>query len=103
MSKCLSECYRVLRKGGRLIVLEFALPSNGLVRSVHLAYLRHLLPKIGKVLSGHSFAYKYLNETIETFPYGKDFTNLMDSCGFENATFEALTFGSVNLYKGDKV
>ena len=100
---CLRECYRVLKPGGRVLMLEFALPDNQLFKRLHLGYLRHVLPKIGKVLSGHSFAYKYLNETIETFPYGDDFVALLDKSGFENTKFSSLSFGIVNLYRGDKV
>ena len=102
VQKCLNECYRVLKPGGRLIVLEFALPSSKLVRAGHLFYLRKVLPKIGKALSGNDVAYTYLNETIEEFPYGEGFTALMYNSGLENNRFEELTGGIVNIYWGDK-
>ncbi|NRA64634.1 MAG: bifunctional demethylmenaquinone methyltransferase/2-methoxy-6-polyprenyl-1,4-benzoquinol methylase UbiE [Pseudobacteriovorax sp.] len=100
--KCLRECYRVLKPGGRVIVLEFALPESKIVRSGHLFYLRRILPKIGKVLSGNNVAYTYLNETIEEFPYGQQFVQAMRRSGFESTRYEDLTMGIVNIYWGDK-
>lgn len=100
--QCLSETLRVLKPGGRMLVLEFALPQNGAFRSLHLWYLRNVLPKLGKVLTGHDVAYKYLNETIEEFPYGENFSQLMTDAGFVNTGFQSLSAGIVNLYWGDK-
>ena len=102
-SQCLKDAFRVLKPGGRMIVMEFALPRNKLFRGLHLFYLRNLLPIVGRLLSGHDIAYRYLNETIEQFPYGDAFVGLMNDAGFKNSRFEALSFGIVNLYWGDKV
>lgn len=102
VSKCLREGQRVLRAGGRMLVLEFALPENKPFRGLHLWYLRNILPKLGKVLTGHDVAYKYLNETIEEFPYGQNFSRLMDEAGFSSTGYQSLSAGIVNLYWGDK-
>ena len=99
---CLSECFRVLKPNGRMLILEFALPRQALFRRLYLFYLRSLLPVIGKVLSGHDIAYRYLNETIEDFPYGEKFVELLESAGFESAGYRSLSMGIVNLYWGDK-
>ncbi len=99
---CLRDSHRVLRVGGRCLVLEFALPSSQLMRKLHLFYLRHILPVLGNLLSGHKTAYTYLNETIEDFPYGASFLELMKQAGFQNPQYRSLTFGIVNLYWGDK-
>jgi len=101
-SACLREIYRVLKPRGRALILEFALPRSKLLRSLHLFYLRNVLPKIGRMLSGHDTAYTYLNQTIEEFPFGDDFVNLMKKAGFQKAGHRSLTFGIVNLYWGDK-
>lgn len=103
VSKCLRECYRVLKPEGRLLVLEFSLPPSKLMRQLHLFYLRNILPKIGRLLSGHQVAYQYLNETIEEFPYSEAFVHLMEEAGFEEASFKRLSFGIVNLYWGEKL
>lgn len=98
--QCLREMRRVLKPGGKALILEFSLPENAIVRTGHLTYLRHILPTIGNVLSGHEFAYSYLNKTIETFPYRHDFVDLMTAQGFADAAYQDLTFGIVNLYSG---
>ena len=100
---CLREIYRVLKPGGRCLILEFAMPSSLFVRTFHLFYLRRILPVIGRMLSGHGTAYSYLNQTIEDFPYGANFVSLMRKAGFHEPDYSSLTFGIVNLYWGDKV
>lgn len=100
---CLREIHRVLKPGGRGLVLEFALPRPTVLRKLHLFYLRRILPVIGRAMSGHGTAYTYLNQTIEEFPYGEDFVVLMKRAGFTNAQHASLTFGIVNLYWGDKI
>lgn len=100
--KCMRESLRVLKSGGRFIVLEFALPKSHIFRAIHLFYLRHVLPHLGRMLSGHDSAYRYLNETIEEFPHGSEFLALMRQAGFKETRFTPLTFGIVNLYIGEK-
>lgn len=101
-TKVLSEMYHVLNYSGRAIILEFSLPKNGFVRALHLFYLRTLVPAIGWIFSGHYKAYKYLNQTIETFPYGESFCKLMKDAGFKNVCVHELLFGVATIYVGDK-
>lgn len=100
--KCLQEAHRVLKADGRVLVLEFGLPSSNIVKAGHLFYLRNILPIIGNRLSGSTFAYTYLNETIETFPYGDDFKAIMKEAGFKHSNYQKLLFGGVHLYWGIK-
>lgn len=99
---CLGEMRRCLRPKGKLVVLEFSLPSNRALRSLHLFYLRRILPVIGRWLSGDNYAYSYLNKTIETYPHGTQFTELMQQAGFADVRCRPLTLGIVSLYTGIK-
>lgn len=97
----LKEIFRVLAPQGRILVLEFSLPKNQKIKAAHLYYLRHWMPKIGAFISKDKNAYTYLNETIETFPHGKNFCALLENAGFKNVAAHPLTFGVVTLYQGD--
>ncbi|MEZ4746352.1 MAG: bifunctional demethylmenaquinone methyltransferase/2-methoxy-6-polyprenyl-1,4-benzoquinol methylase UbiE [Calditrichia bacterium] len=100
--KALSEMHRVLKKNGRALILEFSLPNNALLRGLYLFYFRNILPRIGGLISGDSFAYRYLNDTVESFPYGEEFCNLMRDAGFRDVKMAPLTFGIATIYQGDK-
>ncbi|MDN3504247.1 MAG: bifunctional demethylmenaquinone methyltransferase/2-methoxy-6-polyprenyl-1,4-benzoquinol methylase UbiE [Rhabdochlamydiaceae bacterium] len=100
--KCIQEMHRILETGGKSLILEFSLPTNKLIKSLYLFYLRKILPPIGNLLSKDSSAYTYLNQTIETFPYGEDFLELMRQAGFKKVEAKPLTFGIATLYIGEK-
>ncbi len=99
---CLIELHRLLRIGGKSVILEFSLPQNRLMRSLHIFYLRRILPTIGRILSGDDYAYSYLNKTIETYPCGADFCSLMTKAGFADVRFRPLTMGIVTIYTGTR-
>jgi demethylmenaquinone methyltransferase/2-methoxy-6-polyprenyl-1,4-benzoquinol methylase len=101
--KALREMRRVLKPGGRVLILEFSLPVNSFIRKVHLFYLRHVLPRIGRWISGDAYAYRYLNETIETFPHGESFCQLLTDAGFVKTRAYPLSFGIASIYCGDKL
>lgn len=102
VTEALREVRRVLKPGGRALILEFSTPSNPLFRPVYFFYLRHILPVLGGLLSGDRSAYRYLNRTIETFPSGKDFCAFMETAGFENVKAIPLTLGIASIYQGDR-
>lgn len=97
LEHCFKEMYRVLKPGGKLLILEFSLPKSSWVKRGYLLYLRHLLPKIGKLISKHPTAYTYLNQTIESFPYGEALCSLLEEAGFQTA-YTTYTLGVVSLY-----
>lgn len=98
----LKEIHRILNSNGRALILEFSMPKNVLVKGVYKTYLRHLLPAIGGLFSKDKAAYKYLNQTIETFPSGDNFCRLMKESGFNRVRFIPYSLGAVNLYIADK-
>ena len=100
--RALAEMHRILRPGGRALILEFSLPKNGFIRRGYLLYFRKILPRLGGLISGDRYAYRYLNETVETFPYGEAFCALMREAGFVDVAAKPLTFGVATIYRGDK-
>jgi len=98
----LAELQRVLASGGRVLILEFSLPGNKWLRNMYLFYFRNILPRIGGFLSGDQAAYRYLNKTVEDFPFGNEFAALLSKAGLENVHYYPLTFGIATLYSADK-
>ncbi|MGE0266904.1 MAG: bifunctional demethylmenaquinone methyltransferase/2-methoxy-6-polyprenyl-1,4-benzoquinol methylase UbiE [Candidatus Omnitrophota bacterium] len=98
----LREMHRVLRPKGRSLILEFSLPENKVIRILHLFYLRTVVPFLGWLISGQYKAYKYLNQTIEQFPYGQSFCTLMEKAGYIRVKANPLLFGAATIYQGDK-
>ena len=98
----LREMHRVLRPEGKTLILEFSMPKNPVVRFGHLFYLRYVLPLVGGIISGDYEAYKYLNTSIEAFPYGESFCSLMKEAGFSTVRQHPVTFGIATIYEGIK-
>lgn len=99
--KSLRNIRRVLKPGGKALILEFGMPKNFLVRAVYTFYFRYLLPFVGNLLSGHKDAYTYLNKTVEDFPFGEPFAKWMREAGLENVRYRRLSFGIAYLYIGE--
>jgi len=99
----LKEFYRVLKPGGRIVVLEFSIPRNKLLNAIYQCYFNLVLPKIGKLISGHSDAYSYLPESVANFPNQKQFAKWIEKTGFENVSLIELTFGIVSIHRGYKI
>jgi demethylmenaquinone methyltransferase/2-methoxy-6-polyprenyl-1,4-benzoquinol methylase len=92
------EIHRVLRPGGRLAVLEFAVPTTPALSTVYLWYLRRVLPRIGRLVSRHAAAYAYLPASIDAFSSPAEFVKILRHAGFLDVNADQLTFGSVILY-----
>ena len=98
----LREMNRVLKPGGRCVILEFALPRNGVLNTLYRFYFESLLPKLGRLISRHPSAYTYLPESVAAFPVREQFSELMKQAGFSKVQFKELNFGVVILYTGVK-
>ncbi len=99
----LTELARILRPGGTLAILEFALPRAAWLRRAYLLYFRRVLPRIGRLVSDHDGAYHYLPASVMEFPQRDGFTARMRSAGFETAEWRDLAGGTVCLYRGRRV
>jgi demethylmenaquinone methyltransferase / 2-methoxy-6-polyprenyl-1,4-benzoquinol methylase len=102
LEKGLSEIYRILKPGGKLVILEFSKPNNGYFLPFYKLYLRVIAPRIGKMISGSLDAYKYLNESVNAFPEGNAFVEILKKSGFKDTYFKKLSLGICTIYCGNK-
>lgn len=98
----LKEMQRVLRPGGKVIILEFSMPEHFPMKQLYRFYFRHILPYVGGWISGNKAAYTYLPESVMKFPQGKVFLGIMRDCGFSDVLQQKLSFGIASLYIGIK-
>jgi demethylmenaquinone methyltransferase/2-methoxy-6-polyprenyl-1,4-benzoquinol methylase len=98
----LSEIKRVLKPGGKLIVLEFTKPKLPVIKNFYNLYLNVITPWIGKVISKNNKAYQYLNESVQKFPEGNDFVQILNKLGYKNASCKTLSLGISSIYRGEK-
>ncbi len=102
LEKGLADMYRVLKPGGKTIIVEFSRPTAFPMKQLYNFYFKYILPIIGKVVSKDQAAYTYLPESVEAFPDGQRFLNILDSVGFKKTECKPLTFGISSIYVGQK-
>ena len=98
----LSEIYRTLKPGGKLVVLEFSMPKNRLVRWVYSQYAHRLLPRIGGMISKDKRAYTYLPDSVEEFPAPERFAEILRGVGFKSVKSRSQSFGIAYIYDATK-
>lgn len=102
LDKGLSEMNRVLKTGGKIVVLEFSRPRVFPLRQLYFFYFKHILPFVGRLISKDKEAYQYLPDTVMKFPEGKDFLTRLHNAGFSSLEEVRLTFGIASIYTGIK-
>ena len=98
----LLEMLRVIRKGGVVTILEFSQPTSFPFKQLYNFYFRNILPIVGKLTSKDPKAYTYLFESVQSFPYGTKFLDILTRCGYQNVRCKTLTLGICSIYVGYK-
>ncbi len=102
LEKGLNEIYRVLKPGGRAVILEFSNPQSFPYKQVYQFYFKYILPFWGNLLSKSSNAYTYLPQSVKYFPEGQAFAQILQQCQFNTIIVKPLTFGTCTLYVANK-
>jgi demethylmenaquinone methyltransferase/2-methoxy-6-polyprenyl-1,4-benzoquinol methylase len=102
LEKGLSDMLRVLKPGGKVVILEFSKPKSFPFKQIYQFYFQWILPKIGKLISKNHAAYTYLPDSVEAFPDGDDFLNILNKIGFQKNKCTPLTLGISSIYYGSK-
>ena len=102
LNKGLEEMKRVIKPGGKAMIIEFSQPQGFPFKQLYNFYFRAILPNIGRYFSGDSAAYRYLPESVREFPSGKDFLNILKEIGFKNCKCIPLTLGISSIYLAEK-
>ncbi len=98
----LKELCRVLRPGARLVILDFALPGNPILRRLYTFYFDRILPAVGRLVSGHPWAYTYLPESVKEFPEPPVMAAMMKTAGFDETEWVTLTGGVAVIHLGER-
>ncbi|MDR1897374.1 MAG: bifunctional demethylmenaquinone methyltransferase/2-methoxy-6-polyprenyl-1,4-benzoquinol methylase UbiE [Prevotellaceae bacterium] len=98
----LREIHRVIKPSGKVFILDFSMPRNRFILKLYKFYFFGILPFIGRLISKHTSAYKYLPESVDSFPQYEKMTDLMSTIGFINTKYKPLTFGIAIIYVAEK-
>ncbi len=102
LERGLSEIYRVLKPGGKLVVLEFSKPSLPVIKNLYNFYMRFVTPKIGKLISKNNEAYQYLNNSVQKFPEREKFIQILNQLKYRQSFYKTLSLGICTIYCGEK-
>jgi demethylmenaquinone methyltransferase/2-methoxy-6-polyprenyl-1,4-benzoquinol methylase len=102
LSKGLTEMLRVVRPGGKIIILEFSKPKKFPVKHYFAFHSKYIIPFFGKYISKDDKAYAYLPESVQAFPEGMDFMKILQSIGYKNVSEKLVSGGIATIYSGDK-
>ncbi|AWW31343.1 bifunctional demethylmenaquinone methyltransferase/2-methoxy-6-polyprenyl-1,4-benzoquinol methylase UbiE [Echinicola strongylocentroti] len=102
LEKGLADMYRVLKPGGKTVIVEFSKPKKFPFKQGYNFYFKYILPQIGKLVSKDQSAYTYLPESVQAFPDGESFLTVLKKVGFNNTKCKPLTFGISSIYIGEK-
>ena len=102
LEKGLAEMRRVLKPGGKLVVLEFSKPKQTGFRKLYTIYMKTITPGLGKLFSGSKSAYNYLNDSVQAFPEGENFKEILNNTGYKDTYFKSLSLGICSIYCGSK-
>ncbi len=102
LHKALEEQYRVLKRGGRIVILDTTRPKKNILSPFIWMHMHFIIPTLGRLISGASDAYKYLPDTTENFVTAEKMTALMASVGFKRVGFERLMFGTIAIHWAEK-
>jgi len=102
LEKGLTEIYRVLQPGSKLVILEFSQPTSKWFKPIYKLYMEWITPTIGKIFSGNKAAYAYLNKSVIAFPEGNAFLTIFEKVGFKQVSQQKLSLGICSIYCGSK-
>lgn len=102
LQKAIQEQHRVLKKGGRIVILDTTRPKKNLLSPFIWLHMHVVIPLLGKLLTGHSEAYRYLPETTEGFVTAENMASRMAAAGFKKINYERFMFGTIAIHWGEK-
>jgi demethylmenaquinone methyltransferase/2-methoxy-6-polyprenyl-1,4-benzoquinol methylase len=98
----LKNMHRMLKPGGRLVILEFSYPRNFFIRGLYNFYFTFITPLIGRAFSKDRRAYSYLMESVKAFPNNENFVAILNKLGYKKASYKTLSFGVAAIYIAEK-